>query len=204
MAIGDAAGAKGLKVYSASDLVNLGYQQNNQRGDEIAAVMTRADKLEAQTISVPKFSVRRSTNGQNCAAEKWTQMTAGAWGSPKKSVGGFTWSGGVLTVPRAGVYMVHADAHFYSDDFVTAAAQITRNTTSLDTTNTVAKGEASQYSEPGETTNPSVSAIGFLVPLNAGDQLRVFLLQRNRGGQTRNTGSHEYDLQFEVLWMDNL
>lgn len=45
MAIGDKAAAKGLTVYSASQAHNLGYQNDNQRGDDIA------DEIDARTTA---------------------------------------------------------------------------------------------------------------------------------------------------------
>ncbi|WP_258374427.1 hypothetical protein [Curtobacterium sp. MCBD17_032] len=42
--------------------------------------------------------------------------------------------------------------------------------------------------------------------LNAGDVLRVFVLQRNRAGNTVNIGSggRPFDLTFSAVWVDNL
>lgn len=204
MAIGDAAGAKGLKVYSASDLVNLGYQQNNQRGDEIAAVMTRADKLEAQSIGVPKFMVKRSSNGQNIPAESWTLLAGGAWGTPVKTVGGFTWSSGILTVPRAGVYDVRGHVMFRNDDYRTVALNITRNSTTPDSAASIAGNETTvQSPDINSSLQLGVTAAEY-VPLNANDKLRFYVLQRNRGAETQNIGNRTFDLSFNAVWVDSL
>jgi len=52
MAIGDKAAAKGLTVYTSAQAHSLGYQNDNQRGDDIA------DEIDARTAAdallVPK------------------------------------------------------------------------------------------------------------------------------------------------------
>lgn len=207
MAIGDAAGAKGLKVYSASDLVTLGYQQNNQRGDEIAAVMARADKLETQSIGVPKFGVRKSTNGTSLPSDLWKLMAAEAWASPHKNVGGFTWSGGVLRVPRAGVYSVLAHMKPYADDYYAIAIEVTKNTTEAGTANSIATAEVYPGDRASNTSNmvaPSVTASEPLVPLNAGDLLRVLCYERNYGANTTQLNDRGTDLSLSVIWQDSL
>jgi hypothetical protein len=204
MAVGDAAGAKGLKTYDDSLLVKDLDTALNQRGDETAALMTRADKLEAQTMNVPKFFVKRSSNGQNIAAEAWRLLASGAWGSPVKSVGGFTWSAGVLTVPRAGVYDVRGHVMFRNDDYRTVALNITRNSTTPDSAATVAGNETTVESPTIDSSlQLGVTAAEF-VPLNAGDKLRFYVLQRNRGAETQNIGDRTFDLTFNVLWVDGL
>lgn len=47
MAIGDAGAAKGLIIYPATQDRSLGYQNDNQRADDIAATMVRLDKAES-------------------------------------------------------------------------------------------------------------------------------------------------------------
>lgn len=66
MAIGDAAAAKGLTVYAATQAHNLGYQNDNQRGDDIAAEIdarTAADalKLDASKIKVSNTPMTAGT-----------------------------------------------------------------------------------------------------------------------------------------------
>lgn len=46
MAIGDKAAAKGLAVYASSQAHSLGYQNDNQRGDDIA------DEIDARATAV--------------------------------------------------------------------------------------------------------------------------------------------------------
>lgn len=205
MAVGDAAGAAGLVTYGDDLLVTDIDVAVNQRGDELAAALTRIKTLEAAAINKPMFSVVRSTNGQSVGDSTWSQMVAGAWATPVKNVGGFTWSAGVLTVPRAGVYGVVGTAHFYSDDYTALEVQITKNTTSVDTTNTVSKAAWSAPTKSGETgVNPSVTTVRLFVPFNAGDTLRFWVLQRNVNGQTWNTGPRPYDLTWDVEWKDSL
>ena len=57
MAIGDKAAAKGLTVYASSQAHNLGYQNDNQRGDDIAdeidaRIAADALKLDANKVFV--------------------------------------------------------------------------------------------------------------------------------------------------------
>lgn len=203
MATGDAAGAAGLVTYSDSLLVTDVDVALNQRGDEQAASMARIKTLEAQSIGVPKFSVKRSTTGQSIPENAWTQMTGGAWATPTKSVGGFTWSGGVLTVPRAGIYQVNAVAHFYNDDFYAVTTQVTRNSATADS-GVVCKAEWWQAPTNASRVNPSVQATDLGFALNAGDLLRVFVLHRNNNGNTRNTGPGAHDLAFQLVWIDSL
>lgn len=204
MAVGDAAGAAGLKTYSDSLLVTDIDVALNQRGDDIAADRTRLKTLEAQTIGVPLFVVKRSSNGQQIAAEAWRQLTAGAWGSPVKNVGGFGWSGGVLTVPKAGVYDVRGHVMFRNDDYRTAALNITRNSTTPDSAASVVGNETTVESpEFDSSLQLGVSASTF-VPMNAGDLLRFYVLQRNRGGGTLNIGDRPFDLTFDVMWVREL
>lgn len=48
MAIGDKAAAKGLQVFPSTQDRRLGFQNDNQRGDDIADTMTRLDTIEKQ------------------------------------------------------------------------------------------------------------------------------------------------------------
>lgn len=204
MAVGDAAGAAGLKTYSDSLLVADIDVALNQTGDYIAADRTRLKALEAQAIGVPKFIVKKSSNGQSIVAESWRQLTAGAWASPVKSVGGFTWSGGVLTVPKAGIYDVRGHVMFRHNDYRTVALNITRNSTSPDSGASIAGNEITEQSPDVDSDNQVGVTAAELVPLNAGDQLRFYVLQRNRGSDTVNIGDRTFDLTFNVLWVDSL
>ncbi|MCS5513991.1 hypothetical protein NY537_14705 [Curtobacterium flaccumfaciens pv. betae] len=174
----------------------------NQRGDDIAAVMGRTDILESQTNG-PGFMVKRSSNGQSVPAESWTQLVSGAWATPFLN-DGFTWTGGSLTIPRAGIYDVRAHVMWRNDDFRTASINVTRNSTVADTQNTVAGNETTVESPSvDQELQLGVTAAEF-VPLNAGDVLRVFTLQRNRGGTPQKMGNRSYDLTFNVLWVREL
>ncbi|GAA0959170.1 hypothetical protein [Frigoribacterium faeni] len=50
MAIGDAAAAAGLATYTSNQDIRLGYENDNRRGDEIAAVMARTTRVENRNI----------------------------------------------------------------------------------------------------------------------------------------------------------
>ncbi|WIB12469.1 hypothetical protein [Curtobacterium sp. MCPF17_052] len=167
--------------------------------------MDRTTKLKNQTIGVPKFVVRRSAGGQLIPANDWRLLTSGAFGTPIKNVG-FTWSGGVLTVPRAGIYDIRAHVMFRSNDYGTVGVQVTRNTTVADGSGTVLANEISPMAPAvGTSLHMGVSDAEF-VSLNANDQLRVHVLQRNRSGDTVNIGSNDrpFDLTFACVWVDSL
>lgn len=62
MAIGDAGAAKGLVIYPATQDIRLGYQNDNQRADDIAAAMTRLDTAESN-LKAPTAVVNGSAVG---------------------------------------------------------------------------------------------------------------------------------------------
>ncbi|MCS0491193.1 hypothetical protein [Curtobacterium flaccumfaciens] len=201
MATGDAAGAAGLVVYDDTLNVRDIDTALNQRGDELAAVMGRTKKVES-LVGTPKFIVNRSSAGQNIQGNTWTQLTAPAFATPMKRVGGFEWSGGVLRIPRAGIYQVAAHVFFRSDDYAGAELQITRNSTDVDTTATITgDGISIPAPDAGSTVNLGLTA-SRLVSLNANDALRLFVRQSNRGQNTVNVGSFAFDLTFDVVWVD--
>jgi hypothetical protein len=204
MAVGDAAGAAGLTVYSDSLLVNDVDTALNQRGDDIAADRARLTTLESVAVATPKFFVKRSSGGQNVPANAWLQLTAGAWGTPTKNVGGFTWANGNLTVPRAGVYQVSGHVMFRSNDYGSIGLMVTRNSTVTDYSTTVMHNEwGGQAPDVGSNINTGTNASEY-VSLNAGDVLRFYALQRNRGATTVQVGKYTPDCTWNVVWIDNL
>jgi len=52
MAVGDAAAAAGLQTWSATTDPRLGFQWDNQRGDDIAAEITA--RVAGDALAVPK------------------------------------------------------------------------------------------------------------------------------------------------------
>jgi hypothetical protein len=74
MATGDLAASKGLKTYTSAQDRRLGYDNDNQRGDDIAAAMLRLDALEKTGGNRPTVILRKG-NDQN------TPDTANAWGA---------------------------------------------------------------------------------------------------------------------------
>lgn len=58
MAIGDKAAAKGLAVYSASQAHNLGYQNDNQRGDDIADEIDARAAADALLLPKANFIIQ--------------------------------------------------------------------------------------------------------------------------------------------------
>jgi len=95
---------------------------------------------------VPKFSVARSSNGQSLQSDNPTFFTSAAWGIPELNKGGWTWSGGVLTVPKTGVYMVVATMKLVPTDSYRQYVGVTRNVS-----------EASSSRATGRRTSPTQS-----------------------------------------------
>lgn len=208
MAVGDAAGAAGLKVYDDSLLVSDVDTALNQRGDDIAKVMTRTATVEKAILATPKFSVSRSAAGFTLAHTEARIFTGTAWATPSKRVGGFTWAGGVLTVPRAGMYMVQATMKLAAEDYYAQYIMVTRNS---DDPEQVDAAICRGVVYPGDrgfnndaNVAPSVTASRLCVALNANDKLRVVGYQRNYGGDSRPLDTGATALSFEALWVDEL
>ncbi|MBT1676001.1 hypothetical protein [Curtobacterium aurantiacum] len=206
MAVGDAAGAAGLKVYDDSLLVTDLDTGLNQRGDELAAVMGRTSKVEKAILATPKFSVSRSSTGLTFNHDEARIVTGTAWAAPTKRVGGFTWSGGVLTVPRAGMYMVQATLKLNAEDYYAQYVMVTRNSEDAADAG-AAVCRAVVYPGPrgfndDPNVAPSITASRLCVSLNANDKLRVVGYQRNYGGQSTAIDAGSTSLTFEVLWVD--
>ncbi|PYY57778.1 hypothetical protein DEJ17_09770 [Curtobacterium sp. MCSS17_011] len=210
MAIGDAAAAAGLATYTSTQDRRLGYQNDNQRGDELAAALARIKTLEAQTIGVPKFSVAKSSAGQSLQAGNPTFFTSAAFASPVLNKGGWTWSGGVLTVPRTGVYTVVTTMKLQATDYYRQYCGITQNVS--DPANLTAGAFITRSTEyPGDrasnqssSVSPSSTAMRLAVQLNEGDKLRMAGFQDNYGANTVGVDDGATSLTFEVVWLDKV
>ncbi|QQD75107.1 hypothetical protein I8920_09520 [Curtobacterium sp. YC1] len=208
MAIGDAAAAAGLATWTSTQDRRLGYQNDNQRGDELAAALARIKTLEGVSIGVPKFSVAKSTNGQTVQSGNPTFFTSAAWGSPVLNKGGWGWSGGVLTVPKTGVYMVVASMKLAPTDFYSQYVGVTRNVSNpanLTAGAFIARGvvyPGDRASNQSSSVGPSITATRLLVALNQGDELRVAGYQTNYGANTVGVDEGATSLTFEVILQD--
>jgi len=198
MAIGDLAGSKGLATYTDALLVADVDTGLNQRGDDIAATMTRLDKVEPYAIGVPKFSVQRGTNGQLVGSNVWSVIGTDAFATPVLNTEFTSWTQGALTVKKTGVYQVSAHVQFFAEPYSTVAVQLVKNGGTVDSQNTLAKDE---WSGPGTgSANPSATAYN-LVRLVAGDVVRLWVLQRG-SRQAVNAGISTPDLTMSLLWVD--
>lgn len=189
MAIGDRAAAKGLKVYTSAQDRRLGFENDNQRGDEIADTMDRLDNVE-KFINQPIFSTYRGAV-QSAPHTLWTTV-AGAFAVPDLNIGFTSWNGGtgVLTVLKPGVYRIFAHVQFIGS-YTAIGVQVTRNTASPDTENTLAKGETAGPGAEGSTIRR----------LAKGDALRFLVLQRNSASEARAIGGSSFDLGYGVEWV---
>ncbi|ROS57196.1 hypothetical protein [Frigoribacterium sp. PhB118] len=189
MAVGDAAGAKGLATYSDSLLVKDIDTALNQRGDEIAATMTRLEKVEA-AVNQPILSVSRSTAQSTVQSGAWAMATV-SLATTAELASGITWNAdsGEAKVGKAGIYRVGGSV-FYSTAPDTAGIQITRNSTDSDTSATIAGNV--QAGRGVSTTR--------LVRLAEGDVLRLFVYQQSSNG-ARTIATAPYNLTLTAEWV---
>jgi hypothetical protein len=68
MAIGDAGAAKGLTVYPSSQARSLGYQNDNQRADDIAAEIDARTAADALKLNASKVRVTATPMTSGTAA----------------------------------------------------------------------------------------------------------------------------------------
>lgn len=61
MAIGDAAAAKGLSTYANTQAHSLGYENDNKRGDELAAEIDARIAGDAAKLDASKVIIATST-----------------------------------------------------------------------------------------------------------------------------------------------
>jgi hypothetical protein len=189
MAIGDLAASKGLATYTSAQASSLGYQNDNQRGDDIAATMLRLDTVEA-AVNQPIFSVKRGTPVANIAPNTWTLATQ-AFAVNAEISSGFTWDNvqGTLTVSKAGYYRIGANV-FFATYYQDVGLSVVRNST-----------------DPGAgliTANfaldRSVAATG-LVRLAAGDVIRLYVIQRNNSGAVNQIGQDPHNMTLTAEWL---
>lgn len=208
MAIGDKAAAAGLTTYTSTQDRRLGYENDNRNADYIAEDRARLTTLEGVAIGVPKFSVAKSSAGQSLQSGNPTFMTSAAFASPVINKGGWTWSGGVLTVPKTGIYMVVASMKLAPTDYYSQYVGVTRNVSdpsSLTAGAFIARGvvfPGDRASNQSSSVGPSVTATRLLVALNQGDQLRVAGYQTNYGANTVGIDEGATSLTFEVILQD--
>jgi hypothetical protein len=208
MAIGDKAAAAGLTTYSSTQDRRLGYENDNRNADYIAEDRARLTTLEGVAIGVPKFSVAKSSAGQSVQSGNPTFFTSAAFAAPVINKGGWTWSGGVLTVPKTGVYMVLASMKLAPTDYYSQYCGVTRNVsdpTNLTAGAFIARGvvfPGDRASNQSSSVGPSVTASRLLVALNQGDQLRMVGWQTNYGANTVGVDDGATSLTFEVILQD--
>jgi hypothetical protein len=102
MAVGDAAAAAGLKVFPSSQDRRLGYENDNYRGDELAALMARVAKFEAKNTN---FFTRGAT-ALSIPANTPTRVTN--LGTPLRNTGirSFDRTTGLVTMDHDGDYQL--------------------------------------------------------------------------------------------------
>lgn len=190
MAVGDAAGAKGLATYNDTLLVKDIDTAFNQRGDDIAATMTRLDKVEA-AVNQPIFSVKRSTAAATLPHGVWYVASA-ALATNAAIAEGVAWKNteGTLTVSKAGIYRL-AGSLFFADVPVDSGIEITQNSDQAGTSATVVGRLA-----PGRGVEATA-----LVRLAAGDVLRMLIFQRSSDGSAKTIGDRPYNLTLTAEWV---
>lgn len=191
MANGDIAASLGWPTFSATQDRRLGYDNDNYALDRAAEqyITLRDDVLPA--INQPIFSVKRGTSIYNLAGGDWTAFTSTPFATPILNDGFTAWAGGQLTIEKAGVYQVDAHVQFVDANYNRTAIEIVKNTSQAGTANTLARN----------VTGGSLSvSAGDLVPLVAGDVLRLLGYQREAGGASHGIDTGRADLSWTVEW----
>lgn len=210
MATGDLAGSKGLATYTDALLTAEVDTGLNQRGDDIAATMIRTEALEAAALGKPMFSVQRSSIDQNVPVDGWSLMNGNAWATPLINVGFTSWSQGILTIARSGVYTVSGHVQFYGQPYQTVGVQLVKNSfpqgaltdSRVDTTDGLAKDEWGSGPNGGAVPAATATATN-VVRLVAGDKVRLFVLQRNTSNANAPAGRVPFDLTMSLMWENN-
>ncbi|WIB64364.1 hypothetical protein [Curtobacterium sp. MCBD17_040] len=196
MANGDAAGAAGLPTWDENEPVNETSDKFNIVQDEIAGDRDRLDALEAAALNPPVFSAYRGA-AQNVGSGTWSVVASGSF-TLEENHGFTSWSGGLLTIARSGLYACSAHVEFTGDDYSQVGVQLTQNTASPDTDNTIAKGE---WAGPKSgVLNAGPTAYG-MRRLAAGDVVRMLVLQINGNDNVWSYGTHKPDLTWTMQWI---
>lgn len=104
MAIGDLARQLGLKVFASTQDRRLGYENDNQRGDEIALVMQRATALESQSFK--ELFIVNAAADKAIAGNAENPLVANDWAAPTRNVGYDGWAAGQLKILTPGDYLI--------------------------------------------------------------------------------------------------
>lgn len=131
------------------------------------------------------FVVQR-TNAQSLAAG-WNLLNA-VWGTPVVNDLG-TWSAGVLTLSRAGIYRISLSAGT-ANTTSNGGVQVTKNSATPDTANSLGAvlSQSSQNS----------SSLSFVAPLAVNDALRSFIIG-SASNAVDTTGSRGANFSVELL-----
>jgi hypothetical protein len=189
MAIGDLAASKGLATYTSAQASSLGYQNDNQRGDDVAATMIRLDTVEA-AVNQPIASIKRGTPVANIGANTWTLATQ-AFQANADIISGFTWNNvqGTLTVSKAGYYRIGASV-FFNTLYQDVGLAVLRNSTD----------PATGIITANFAVDRSVAATG-LIRLAAGDVIRLYIIQRNNSGAVNQIGQDPHNMTLTAEWL---
>lgn len=187
MANGDIASARGWTTYTSAQARSLGYDNDNYALDRAAEQANRLDNVD-KAINQPVFKAGRSTTRIPVSNQTWLVLGANAYATPVLNDGFTSWTGGQLTVAKAGVYRisVHASA---TQEQSTMAVQVVRNTQTPDTNNTLVKNDSK---------GAGVTATD-LVRLVAGDVLSAMIYMTSNVDKLLNTNA--YDLSLSLEWI---
>jgi hypothetical protein len=189
VAIGDKAAAAGLAVYSSEQQSSKGYENDNQRGDELADLMGRTAVVEG-AVNQPIFSVKRANTPAEVAHGQWT-LARGAFSANPDIVEGMGWELGEVMASKAGIYRLTAGVAYGTEAMIDAGLQITRNSTEPNTTATIL----------GRVTLGRTCETSGLIRLAAGDTLRLFVFQRNTDSGPRYIGRDAWNLMMSAEWV---
>ncbi|MCS6563427.1 hypothetical protein [Curtobacterium poinsettiae] len=192
MANGDIASSVGWTTYSSAQQRSLGYDNDNYALDRAAEQYVTLRDTVLPAINQPIFAAKRGTTIYNVVGGSWTAVTGSPFATPILNDGFTSWSGGILTIAKGGVYRVSAHVQFTDANYNRTAVEIVKNTSSAGTNNTLARNVT------GGGLSVDASNLVRLVP---GDVLRLVVYQRETGGASHGIDLEAADLSFTVEWV---
>jgi hypothetical protein len=191
MAIGDAAAAAGLKTYTAAQDRRLGYENDNQRGDELAAAMARITTLEQRLNGLPVVLLRSSVSQATAAtANEWSRMS---WNIEEFDRGAMheltEASRDYVTCPRAGLVAVSYAVKIRTFDAIIRARIMQNNVVVPGTVNDDRRGDPEAWPIARDST---------LLRVAAGDVLHI-QVSSSASGRPIDSALCRFTVNYETI-----
>lgn len=198
---GDIAAQVGWQTYASSQSASLGYDDVNYALDRAAEQYLALRDKVLPAVNQPVFAARRGSAIYNLAGGSWTRITSSPYATPLINTGfGLNndaakgWSGGQLTIAKAGIYRVAGHIQFVDALYNRIGIEIVKNTSSSNTANTLARNIVGGY----ECLSVDCEDLVRLVP---GDVLLMLGYQREAGGDSHGIDTGPADISFRVEWV---